>query len=83
VPDPVKITFPLMAIAHQDRYIGLIWEPSDLVAPVFDSPDKIYGSSAGVMALTAPAVGDLRFENDLAAHTPFCSARVSRSARAF
>ncbi len=71
VPDPVKITFPLMAIAHRDRYIGLIWEPSDLVAPVFDSPDTIYGSGAHVMALTAPAVGDLRFENDLAAHTPF------------
>lgn len=70
VPDPVKITFPLMAIAHQDRYIGLIWEPSDMAAPVFDSPDTIYGSSAHVMALTAPAVGDLRFENDLAAHTP-------------
>ncbi len=71
VPDPVKITFPLMAIAHQDRYIGLIWEPSDFVAPVFDSPDTIYDSGAHVMALTAPAVGDLRFENDLAAHTPF------------
>ncbi len=70
-PDPVKITFPLMAITHEDRYIGLIWEPSDLVAPVFDSPDTIYGSGAHVMALTAPAVGDLRFENDLAAHTPF------------
>lgn len=71
VPDPVKITFPLMAISHQDRYIGLIWEPSDLVAPVFDSPDTIHGSGAHVMALTAPAVGNLRFENDLAAHTPF------------
>lgn len=70
VPDPVKITFPLMAIAYEDRYIGLIWEPSDRVAPVFDSPDTIYGSGAHVMALTAPAVGDLRFENDLAAHTP-------------
>ncbi len=71
VPDPVKITFPLMAIAQEGRYVGLIWEPSDLVAPVFDSPDTIYGSGAHVMALTAPAVGDLRFENDLAAHTPF------------
>ncbi len=71
VPDPVKITFPLMAISHQDRFIGLIWEPSDLVAPVFDSPDTIHGSGAHVMALTAPAVGNLRFENDLAAHTPF------------
>jgi hypothetical protein len=71
VPDPVKITFPLMAIAHEDRYIGLIWEPSELVAPVFDSPDTIYGGGAHVIALTAPAVGDHRFENDLAAHTPF------------
>ena len=70
-PDPVKITFPLMTIAHKGRYIGLIWEPSDLAAPVFDSPDRIYNSGAHVMALTAPAVGDKRFENALVAHTPF------------
>jgi hypothetical protein len=70
-PDPVKITFPLMAIAHEGRYIGLIWEPSDTAAAVFDSPDGIYGSGAHVMALTAPAVGESRFENDLVAHTPF------------
>jgi len=71
VPDPIKITFPLMAIAHAGRYIGLIWEPSDLVAPTFDSPDRIYNSGAHLMALTAPAVGDSRFENALLAHTPF------------
>jgi hypothetical protein len=70
VPDPVKITFPLMAIAHQDHYIGLTWEPSELVAPAFDSPDTIYDSGAHVMALTAPRVGPHRFENDLVAHTP-------------
>ncbi|MEN6334219.1 MAG: hypothetical protein ABFE01_08150 [Phycisphaerales bacterium] len=71
VPDPIKITFPLMAVVHGGRYLGLIWEPSELVAPTFDSPDRIYNSGAHVMALTAPAVGDKRFENAALAHTPF------------
>ncbi|MCU0917244.1 MAG: hypothetical protein MUC88_22175, partial [Planctomycetes bacterium] len=71
VPDPVKVTFPLLAIAHDGRYVGLMWEPSGMVAAVFDSPDRVFGSQAHVMALTAPAVGENRFENALAAHTPF------------
>ncbi|HIJ52762.1 MAG TPA: transposase [Planctomycetes bacterium] len=71
VPDPVKMTFPLMAIANNGNYIGLIWEPSDMVAATFDSPDRIYDSGAHVMALSAPAVGELRFENELFAHSPF------------
>ena len=70
VPDPVKITFPLMAVVREGRYVGLMWEPSGTVAAVFDSPDRIYDSGAHVMALTAPAVGAARFENDLVAHTP-------------
>ncbi len=70
VPDPVKITFPLMAIAHGGNYIGVIWEPSEAAAATFDSPDTIYKSGAHVMALSGPAVGDLRFENDFCAHTP-------------
>ena len=71
IPDPVKITFPLMAISNNDNYIGVIWEPSDKVAATFDSPDRIYNSGAHLMALSAPAVGDLRFENELFAHSPF------------
>jgi hypothetical protein len=71
IPDPVKITFPLMAIANNGNYIGVIWEPSDMVAATFDSPDRIYNSGAHLMALSAPAVGDLRFENELFAHSPF------------
>jgi hypothetical protein len=71
IPDPVKITFPLMAIAHNGNYLGVIWEPSHMVAAIFDSPDRIYNSGAHVMALSAPAVGDLRFENELFAHSPF------------
>ena len=71
VPEPIKITFPLMAIAHNGNYIGVIWEPSGMVAAAFDSPDRIYNSGAHVMALSGPAVGELRFENDFSAHTPF------------
>jgi hypothetical protein len=51
VPDPVKITLPLMAVAHEGCYLGLIWEPSEMVTPVFDSPDRIFNSGAHVMAL--------------------------------
>ncbi|MGB2808767.1 MAG: hypothetical protein WBC22_13570 [Sedimentisphaerales bacterium] len=71
VPDPVKITFPLMAISNNGKYLGVIWEPSNMVAATFDSPDRIYDSGAHVMALSAPVVGDLRFENELFAHSPF------------
>jgi hypothetical protein len=71
VPDPVKITFPLMAISNNGNYIGVIWKPSDMIAATFDSPDRIYNSGAHLMALSAPVVGDLRFENELFAHSPF------------
>jgi len=59
-----------MAIAQGGNYIGVIWEPSDTVAATFDSPDRIYNSAAHVLALSGPAVGQLRFENDFCAHTP-------------
>jgi hypothetical protein len=70
VPDPVKITFPLMAITHGGNYIGVIWEPSEIVAATFDSPDRIYNSGAHVIALSGPGVGDLRFENAFCAQVP-------------
>jgi hypothetical protein len=71
MPDPVKVTFPLMALVNQGAYIGLIWEPSAWASPLFDSPDRITGSDAHLMAVTGPAVGRHRFENTLAAHSPF------------
>jgi len=70
VPDPTKVTFPLMAIAARGCYIGLIWEPSEWIGPLFDTPDTVFGSGAHVMGLTGPAVGKHRFENGLVAHTP-------------
>lgn len=70
VPDPVKLTFPLMAIEHEGHYIALQWNSSPWAAALFDSPDRVYRSKAHLMALHAPNVGDLRLENELYAHTP-------------
>lgn len=71
VPDPVKITFPLMAIQNNGKYLGVIWQPSEYVAPVFDSPDRVFGSKSNLMALWAPGVGDKRRENSLFAYDTF------------
>ncbi len=71
IPDPVKLTFPLMAISYNGRFIGLIWETSNLVVATFDSPDRIYNSGAHVMAMSAPAVGVHRFENEFCGYAPF------------
>jgi len=70
IPDPVKITLPMMALLHAGRYVGVVWEPSDLVAATFDSPDTLYGSGAHVMALSGPGIGRRRFANALNAHSP-------------
>jgi hypothetical protein len=71
VPDPSKITFPLMAIEHSGRFLGLVWELSPLAAAVFDSPDRTHGSGAHFLGLWAPGVGSLRVENSLFAQSPF------------
>lgn len=70
VADPIKIAFPLMAISHGGSYFGVIWEPSDMVAATFDSPDRVYNSPGHLMALSGPAVGNFRFENAFCAHSP-------------
>ena len=54
VPDSAKITFPLMAVAAEGRYVGLVWQPDPRVAAVFDSPDRLFGSGGHVMGLVLP-----------------------------
>ena len=54
VPDNVKITFPLMAIQHQDSYVALTWEMQPDVCAVFDSPDRLFGSGGHVLGLLFP-----------------------------
>jgi hypothetical protein len=45
-PDFKKVTFPLMAIAAAGRCLGLMWETQPDICPVFDSPDRQFGSAA-------------------------------------
>jgi len=54
VPDNVKITFPLMAIQHDGRYLALTWEMQPDVSAVFDSPDRLLGSGGHLMGLIFP-----------------------------
>jgi hypothetical protein len=54
VPDSLKITFPLMAVVADGRYVGMIWEQQPNIAALFDSPDRIFKSDAHVMGLLFP-----------------------------
>src|ERR1035438_10008305 len=54
VPDSLKITFPLMAIQHDGRYVALTWEGQSDVSAVFDPPDRLFGSGGHVMGLIFP-----------------------------
>ena len=70
VPNPLDFTQPLMTINQEGRYLGLIWEPSDMCAAIFDSPDRVFESNAHLFALWAPGVGRVRMENMLYAYAP-------------
>ncbi len=69
IPDPVKITFPLMAIQAEGIYVGLMW-PGVRAAAFFDSPSRMYEGACHTMALSKPAVGEGLPENGLFATTP-------------
>ncbi|NLH16123.1 MAG: hypothetical protein GX455_06060, partial [Phycisphaerae bacterium] len=70
VPDSYKVTFPLMVIQNDGRYVGLIWERDPMVAAGFDSPDRVFGSGGHAMWLSGPGISAGRFENELCAHSP-------------
>ncbi len=65
VPAAHKITFPLMALQADGRYLGVIWEPVTGyrnfgfdefhdAAALFDSPDRLFGTHSHVFGLIAP-----------------------------
>ncbi|VTS02707.1 hypothetical protein : Uncharacterized protein OS=Chthonomonas calidirosea (strain DSM 23976 / ICMP 18418 / T49) GN=CCALI_02122 PE=4 SV=1 [Tuwongella immobilis] len=54
VPSPEKITFPLMTIAIENRWLAMTWDISPETAAYFDSPDRIFGSGSHAMGLLAP-----------------------------
>ncbi|MGC8991879.1 MAG: hypothetical protein ACP5MD_17315, partial [Verrucomicrobiia bacterium] len=73
VPDTAKITFPLMALASQGRFLGLSWCPDrdSAFCAVFDSPDRIFKSAGHLMGLLFPGSdGNNREENSLVPYDP-------------
>jgi hypothetical protein len=71
VPDSLKITFPLMCVLANGRYIGLIWEQDPSFSALFDSPDRLFQSAGHVMGLLFPGSnGHNRVEGSLLPHAP-------------
>jgi len=61
-----KICYPLMALAADGRWLSLEWDTCGApVSPLFDTPDRVFGSGGHVMGLWSPAVGEARFEGEL------------------
>ena len=54
VPEPTKITFPLMTVASDKVWMSLDWTVDDRVAALFDVPDRIWHSGGPVFGLIAP-----------------------------
>ncbi|HEY5915125.1 MAG TPA: hypothetical protein VJA21_31415 [Verrucomicrobiae bacterium] len=71
VPDMLKVTLPLMALAAQQRYVGVIWEPGPDFCAVFDSPDRLFGSGGHIMGILLPGSnGQNRQEGNLLPYGP-------------
>ncbi|HEY3281278.1 MAG TPA: hypothetical protein VGN26_03315, partial [Armatimonadota bacterium] len=54
VPDSLRLTFPLMAIQAEDRYLGLLWKQEPYFSALFDSPDRLLKSNAHLMGILYP-----------------------------
>lgn len=54
VPASHKITFPLMAVAHDERVVGVIWDHKPTFAALFDSPDRTLASGGHLLGVLAP-----------------------------
>ncbi len=73
VPNVLKLTFPLMTVAAEDRYVGLMWnrDQNREVCAAFDTPDRCFDSGAQVMGLLFPGSnGQNRDESSLLPFEP-------------
>ncbi len=77
VPDPAKVTIPLMAVLHQQRMVGLIWDPTQKwngrdtgPSALFASPNWIEGKQNHLLGIFLPSIPQYVSENGLRAHTP-------------
>jgi hypothetical protein len=78
VPDTLRITFPLMVVQAEDRYIGLIWDKDPKFSALFDSPDRTFHSGGHLMGVVFPGSdGQNRVEGSL---LPYEGARLAANA---
>ena len=71
VPDNLRVTFPLMGIQAEERYLGISWKQNPSIAPLFDSPDRHFHSGGSVMGLIFPGSdGGNREEGSLLPYEP-------------
>jgi hypothetical protein len=54
VPDNLKLTFPLMAIQNDHRFVALAWQMRPHFCALFDSPDRVFGSDGHLMGILFP-----------------------------
>ncbi len=50
-PDPLRVTVPVMVMQADNKYVAMAYQPSPNTQPVFDSPDRQFGSITHVMGL--------------------------------
>jgi hypothetical protein len=77
VPDPLKVTIPLMGVARDGAAVGLAWplapgtRPDALVLqPTFSVPNAVDGEPNLRLSIAVPAVGHGRRENAWEAERP-------------
>lgn len=68
--DPIKLTFPLMALSVDGRWLSLSWDSSVRPATLFDVPDRQFHSGANLWALWLPGISESRFEGSLNVYRP-------------
>jgi hypothetical protein len=77
VPDPAKVSIPLMTVVRQERMVGLIWDPMQkwngkdtCPSALFASPNWIEDKQNHLLGLFLPSIPKYVSENGLRAHTP-------------
>jgi len=85
VPNPYKITIPLMAVIREGVAVGMMWDPLQkwdgenyLPNAMFASPNFLDGESAHLMSVFVPSQGEWVEENSPLAKEPYTLAAGKR-----
>ena len=49
VPYPVKLTFPMMSMQANGKWLSLSWQQNKMVQAVYDTPDRLFNSGKHLM----------------------------------